>query len=84
MYSSLNIIAVLLPKILSSSLTVSVFLTKDSFIICWAIAYLLMSLLPMYKKLTVSDSTDIVIDIAAEILFNVNMLCACERFKFFG
>ena len=42
-----------------------------------------MSLLPMYKKLTVSDSTDIVIDIAAEILFNVNMLCACERFKFF-
>ena len=41
-------------------------------------------LLPMYKKLTVSDSTDIVIDIAAEILFNVNMLCACERFKFFG
>ena len=43
-----------------------------------------MSLLPMYKKPTVSDSTDIVIDIAAEILFNVNLLCACERFKFFG
>ena len=84
MYSSLNIIAVLLPKILLSSPTVSVLLTKDSFIICWAIAYLLMSLLPMYEKPTVSDSTDIVIDIAAEILFNVTMLCACERFKFFG
>ena len=71
MYSSLNIIAVLFPKILSSSLNVSVLLTKDSFIIFWAIAYLLVLLFSIDKKTAaVSDSTDIVINIA-DIFFNV-------------
>ena len=72
MYSSLNIIAVLFPKILSSSLNVSVLLTKDSFIVFWATAYLSVSLFSIYKKtVAVRDSTDIVINIA-DILFNVS------------
>ena len=72
MYSSLNMIAVLFPKILSSSLNVSVLLTKDSFIVFWAIAYLLVSLFSIYKKtVAVRDSTDMVINIA-DILFNVS------------
>ena len=71
-YSSLNMIAVLFPKILSSSPKVSVLLTKDSFIICCAIACLLVSLFSIDKKTAaVSDSRDIVVNIA-DILFNVS------------
>lgn len=75
MWVSLSIIAVLLPKSLSSDSIVSVLLGKEFCVVSWAIACLLMSLLPMYKKTAVSESTDTVIDTAA-ILFNAfSILC---------
>lgn len=81
---SFNIIAVLLPKSLSSDSIVSVLLGKGFCVVSWAIACLLMSLLPMYKKTAVSDRTDIVIDTAA-ILFNASSSWyGSLRFKFFG
>ena len=66
---SLNIIAELFPKSLSSDSIVSVLLGKGFCVVSWAIACLWMSLLPMYKKTAVTESTDIIIDIVA-ILFN--------------
>ena len=69
MWVSFNIIAVLLPKSLSSSSIVSVLLGNGFCVVSWAIAFLLMSLLPMYKKTAVSDSIDIVIDTDVIILF---------------
>ena len=75
MWVSLSIIAVLLPKSLSSDSIVSVLLGKEFCVVSWAIACILMSLLPMYKKTAVSESTDTVIDTAA-ILFNAfSILC---------
>lgn len=75
MWVSLSIIAVLLPKSLSSDSIVSVLLGNEFCVVSWAIACLLMSLLPMYKKTAVSESTDTVINTAA-ILFNAfSILC---------
>lgn len=75
MWVSLSIIAVLLPKSLSSDSIVSVLLGNEFCVVSWAIACLLMSLLPMYKKTAVSDSTDTVIDTAAILLTASSILC---------
>ena len=82
---SFNIIAVLLPKSLSSDSIVSILLGNGFCVVSWAIACLLMSLLPMYKKTAVSDSIDTVIDTDAIILFNLSSIWyISKRFKFFG
>lgn len=84
MLVSFNIIAVLLPKSLSSDSIVSVLLGKGFCVVSWAIACLLMSMLPMYKKAAVSDSTDAVINTPV-ILFNgSSSWYGSVRFKFFG
>ena len=70
---SLKIIAVLLPKSLSSDSIVSVLLGKGSCVVSWATACLLMSILLMYKKTAVSDRTDAVINTAV-IIFNVSYI----------
>lgn len=81
---SFNIIAVLLPKSLSSDSIVSVLLGNGFCVVSWAIACLLMSMLSMYKRAAVSDSTDAVI-ITAVILFNASSSWyGSVRFKFFG
>ena len=58
---------------MSSDSIVSVLLGKEFCVVSWAITCLLMSLLPMYNKTAVSDSTDIVI-VTAAILFDVSSI----------
>ena len=52
------------PKIFSSAAIFSVLLAKGFCVVGWAIACLLMSLLPVYKRTAVNDRIESVIDTA--------------------